>query len=923
MTTATARSMERSEGNESCGGRLVATDGRALPLKETRLKADAKGGVARVVLEQRFANPYAEPLCVTYLLPLPADGAVSGFSFTIGQRRIRGEVDRKERARARYEQALVEGRSAAIVEQDRSSLFTQEIGNIPPRTEVVAEIVVDQRLAWLTEGAWELRFPTAVAPRYQGESGRVEDAAKLDVSIAEGPVGARMFVDLVLRDAALDAGRPESPSHAMRFVAEGGRLLAMLEAEKGAPLDRDLVVRWPAAQPQVGLSLSTGRAPQGKANAEAAFGLLTVVPPRPERQVQFVPRDLIVLLDTSGSMGGEPLAQAKRIVAALVDSLDARDRLEMIEFSTSAHRFKWRAAEASPKLKKKALAWLDGLEAGGGTEMREGIFEALEPLRADAQRQVVLVTDGLIGFESEVVAAILGRLPAGSRLHTVGVGSAVNRSLTGPAARAGRGLEIVVGLGEDPERAARRLLARTERPLVTDLVLEGTALLEHAPLRLPDLFAGAPVLVGVKLRAEGGTLAVRGHGAQGTFSERLEVGPVDFASGTGAAAALFAREQVEDLEMQVAAGEPKGEMDVRIERIGLGFQIATRRTSWVAISDLVDVDPRSPSRREDMPHELAFGLSAEGLGLRSASVPAPAAAAAPAMAQAVLESAADLEELVSAPRMAKAAAAPARMRRSLGGLFESKKKEAATERAEAGGAPPSPTRQAPAEPPRFEADEGVSEPEPMMDEAAPAEEFEAEAGGFAAEEKQVADPERLKGSKQVEAKPEPAKPESNAAVADQAADRPKAPSAQRPAAPPAARSAPPARRPAAPGAPAAGAPPPPAAAAPRPRGATGKTAGALALSARVALVRGRELVLELTVDARGLAWDPERLVVVTFDDGTVLQGTIELERSTAPQSLTAGQVVRVVIRLEAEAPESRPLRAALTSQGSAIIAELA
>src|SRR5690349_18351107 len=124
---------------ESSGGRLITADGRALPLKSASLEADAKGGVARAVLRQRFTNPYSEPLTVTYLMPLPADGAVSGYAFTIGERRIVGEVDRKAAARERFEQAIVEGRTAGLVDQERSSLFTQEIGNIPPGAELVAE----------------------------------------------------------------------------------------------------------------------------------------------------------------------------------------------------------------------------------------------------------------------------------------------------------------------------------------------------------------------------------------------------------------------------------------------------------------------------------------------------------------------------------------------------------------------------------------------------------------------------------------------------------------------------------------------------------------------------------------------------------------------------------------------------------------
>ena len=160
-----------SPSSPASGGRLVATDGRPLPLLGAALRVEARGGLARVVLEQRFRNPHAEPLHVTYLLPLPVDGAVSGFGFRIGERRVVGEVDRRAAARERFEEAILEGRTAALLEQDRSSLFTQELGNIPPGAEVLAELTIDQRLRWLDAGAWEWRFPTVVAPRYLGAEG--------------------------------------------------------------------------------------------------------------------------------------------------------------------------------------------------------------------------------------------------------------------------------------------------------------------------------------------------------------------------------------------------------------------------------------------------------------------------------------------------------------------------------------------------------------------------------------------------------------------------------------------------------------------------------------------------------------------------------------------------------------------------------
>src|SRR5262245_17184888 len=144
----THAALQVSSDSASTGGQLVATDGRTLPLRSAALRGDACAGLARVTLVQEFFNPYPEPLTVTYSLPMPAEGAVSGFAFEIGERRIVGEVDTRNKARQRFEQAIVQGHTAAILEQDRSTLFTQEVGNIPPGETVRCEILVDQKLQW-------------------------------------------------------------------------------------------------------------------------------------------------------------------------------------------------------------------------------------------------------------------------------------------------------------------------------------------------------------------------------------------------------------------------------------------------------------------------------------------------------------------------------------------------------------------------------------------------------------------------------------------------------------------------------------------------------------------------------------------------------------------------------------------------------
>jgi Ca-activated chloride channel family protein len=597
-----SRPLSHIAAQTTTGCRLVAVDGRAIPLVGVHLSAEAGGGLARVVVEQRFANVHADPLTATYQLPLPADGAVVGFSFLIGERRIVGEIDRKHRARERFEQAVAQGRTAAILDQDRSSLFTQEIGNIPPGAEIVAEITVEQPLHW-REGSWEWRFPTVVAPRFMG--GLTPDAQRVSVDVADGPMAATAGMTLQIRDAL--TGPTRSTTHAL----DGHDGLVRLPA--GAALDRDIVVRWPVAAPE-----PTARLELAGQGGET-FGLLTVVPPRSDAARPVVPRDLILLLDTSGSMGGRPLDQARAVSRALIEGMTAQDRLEMISFASRPERWQSGPVAMDAAGKARARRWLESQQARGGTQMRDGIIEALAALRADAQRQVVLISDGLIGFEQQVISAILSRLPASSRVHTVGVGSGVNRSLTGPAARAGGGVEVVIGLDESPQEAADILLSRTSRPEIVDFTLSGSALVEHAPLRLPDLFAGSPSRISLRLRP--GTLELSGRTAAGPWRESLSVSHV--APGRSVLATRFAREKVEDLELRIAAGGDRVAIDAEIEALGLRAGISTRLTSFIAATSEATVDPDAPTRSEQVPHALPYGMSAEGVGLRQ---PSPALA---------------------------------------------------------------------------------------------------------------------------------------------------------------------------------------------------------------------------------------------------------------------------------------------------------
>jgi len=431
----------------------------------------------------------------------------------------------------------------------------------------------------------------------------------------EGPAGLA-----ALAVPALDTATPETASELRRLETVRREQTAVrFASHAGERLDRDVVVRWPVGARDVGLSLGTARPAEGAPLAEHAYGVLTLVPPVPEAAARSLPRDLTVLIDTSGSMGGFPLDCAKVAVGLLLASLGEGDRFELVEFNSARRAFREGMSRATPDATRAALTWVGALEAGGATEMHTAVLEAMRALRGGAQRQVVLVTDGYVGGEEEIVRTLLSELPRGCRLHFVGVGAAVNRALGLAMSRAGRGVECVIAGGEDPERALATLLRGTSAPVLTDVELSGSALVERAPAHLPDVFAGSPLRVAVKLAPAGGRLTLRGETARGRWERVIDVPATAPGEGDPGLVALFARERVADLETRVAGGGSTRSFDKEIERLGVLFQISTRLTSWVAVDAHVAVDPASAGREESVPQEVPHGTTIEGFGLRAAS----------------------------------------------------------------------------------------------------------------------------------------------------------------------------------------------------------------------------------------------------------------------------------------------------------------
>ena len=603
---------------------LVSVEGKTFPLLSAQLAGRAEGGVACTTLTQTYGNPYAEPLEVLYTLALPAGGAVVACRVRIGDKVIEGEIRPRAEAEKEYQDAIMDGRTAALLEQHRADTFSQRLGALPAGEEAAVEITVLQPLEFVRpEGngraEWEYRFPTVVGVRYEGEPGRVPDRELLDADRAGGEgTPVRLELGLLLVDGPAGEIEPNSPSHELDVQgAEGGARVTLGRATR---LDRDVVVRWRAAAPEVGVRLTEGA---GIGGDDGRYCLVTITPP--EVADHAFQRDVIYLIDASGSMSGFPIEQVKRLVAANLATLDPGDRFEILAFAKEVNPLVRRPTEATKRNVDSALAALRKLEAGGSTEMTKAIKHALAPLREGSQRQVILLTDGQIGFEGEVVAEVAANLPAGARLHAVGVGGAPNRSLTRAASRAGRGVEVLITSEEDAKDAARRLCRATTRPVLTEIAVGGGAVKTVATPRPVDVLAGQPLVVAVELNPAGGTLTVRGNlaGSSEPWVRAIEVAPaVAPAASAIPIGALFGREVVEEAETRLA-GRPGApavkEIEREIERLGMRHRIVTRFTSMVAFALEPSVDPKAPRRRERLPLEIPAGVSAEGVGLLCAS----------------------------------------------------------------------------------------------------------------------------------------------------------------------------------------------------------------------------------------------------------------------------------------------------------------
>ncbi len=635
--------------------RVVTPEGIIVecPLKHTDVKADVTGFIARVKVTQTFYNPLNEKIEAVYVFPLPHKSAVDDMTMVIGERRIVGIIKRRAEARSIYEQALAQGATAALLEQERPNIFTQSVGNIAPQQTINIEISYVDALEY-DMGTYEFHYPMVVGPRYipGGATSTVPPVPKelqgkvgeLDKSrVAEGPDKPKGDGWAPDTDRVPDASRITPPVLKPGF-RNGHDVSLFLKLDAGVPI-RDLkVANHKADVKQAGPSVATAELSPADSIPNKDFVLryavvgekpelavlshtdprglgtfmLMVQPKEDEKLKQQPARELVFLIDVSGSMSGAPTAKNVEAVTKFLQLCRPKDTVQVITFESDARKLFDKPVPVTPENIQKALGFASGLRGSGGTEMLKGIRMALEePPDPERVRIVVMLTDGYIGNEAEIIAEVGKRCGDRIRFWCIGIGSSPNRFLTDGVAKQGGGMSKVLGLNDDATPVVEEAMARITRAQLAKVKIDwgGMRVFETYPAQIPELWAGRPIIV-YGLYEGGGRATVRVSGVVEGQPAEWPV-TVEFPTrepGHEVLAKVWARNKIEDL-MQQTYYQGSPEVEDAVTQIALEYRLMSQYTSFVAVDETTlrnTTEPARPPRRMLVPVPIPEGTRYEG-----------------------------------------------------------------------------------------------------------------------------------------------------------------------------------------------------------------------------------------------------------------------------------------------------------------------
>jgi Ca-activated chloride channel family protein len=599
------------------------------PLKHTDVRSEIVGFVARTTVRQIFYNPLDVKIEAVYVFPLPQDAAVDDMVMLVGDRRIVGQIKERSEAREIYEEARAAGHVASLLDQERPNIFTQSVANIEPGVQVEIEISYVETLKY-EDGVFEWVFPMVVGPRYipGGGSARapmtsgtptdqVPDAGRITPPVT--PEGTRAGHDIsvsVLIDAGMELYDLDSVLHEVEVVADGPTRAAVTLKSQAEIPNKDFVLRYRLATDEIGDAYLAHHDERGD------FFTLILQPPRRVVPEQLVNRELIFVLDTSGSMRGYPIAKAKEVMSKLIDTMHEGDTFNLITFAGHTSVL-WEAPRSNtPENRAEAQDLLMQKRGGGGTEMMKAINAALVQTRSasdgKAIRIVCFMTDGYVGNDMEIIDAV-NRNADTTRVFSFGVGNSVNRYLLDGMAHAGRGAVEYVTLESQADGAVERFHERVLAPVLTDIEIDWGTLpvADVYPQRVPDLFSAKPIMVHGRLTGPAeGTITLRGNTGMGVYEETIGVSLPGEPPDHDALASLWARAKVADLMNRDLAAMQRGEfpedLKSEITSLGIEFRLMTQFTSFVAVEEMTVTVGGEPTKI-NVPVEMPDGVSYEGV----------------------------------------------------------------------------------------------------------------------------------------------------------------------------------------------------------------------------------------------------------------------------------------------------------------------
>ncbi|RKH82031.1 trypsin [Corallococcus sp. AB045] len=593
---------------------------RTFSLKHTEVDAEVSGFLASVTVTQVFENPYSAPLEALYVFPLPELAAVDGMEMHLGNRVIQGVIQTREQARDTYERAKAEGKTAALLDQERPNIFTQSVANILPGETIRVRIHYVERLTY-DAGTYRFSFPMVVAPRFiggtplptrQGEGVEPDTTSVPDASRITPPVitDTRSGQDIQLT-VRLDAGLPvhslRSTTHRVDVKRDGqSRATVSLGRDDRIP-NKDFILEYVVADALIRPAVLMHREP----GADHGYFLVMLNPQLSPTQREIVPRELYMVLDTSCSQSGLAIEKSKAITKEVLNHLMPEDTFQVLNFDTQVTKFAPTAVPATPENIQSALPYVANFWGGGGTDVRIAAQEAMVPANDPTRlRMVLFMTDGLIGGDEQVLGTLQQHLREETRIFSAGVGSSTNRYLITKMGELGRGASTLVNLNRPEEDVAREFEQRMRGPVLTSVVVdtEGLPVSDVYPKSVPDLFAGQPLFLVGKFTGTGdGVLRISGR-VRGQV-RHFDV-PVHFpavAPEHDSLKSLWARQRIEELTVEGYRGETP-EVVQGITDTALQYHLMSRYTSFVAVEQVARTAPNGESVREMVPVQLPDGM---------------------------------------------------------------------------------------------------------------------------------------------------------------------------------------------------------------------------------------------------------------------------------------------------------------------------